>query len=112
MPFALVAAVAQLVLLPHGPHGVRGTVALAPVSAHATRVTVIVNVHDKKLRPVHIHGGSCGAFFGLPFGAHLMRGGRTSFVVRVSLQALERNGYALDVHASTTSPSWIACANL
>ncbi|HEV2593508.1 MAG TPA: hypothetical protein VGU02_16615 [Gaiellaceae bacterium] len=109
---AMVVTVIHLVLAPHGAAGVGGTVMLAPVTSKTTRVTVTLDVHDRKLRPVHIHGGRCGSFFGLPFGAHLMRGGRASFVVRASLHALTHDGYALDVHMSTASPSWISCANL
>ena len=57
-----------LALVPHGTHGVRGTVTLTRISADATRVTVVLRVRDARVRPVHIHGGRCGSFFGLPFG--------------------------------------------
>ena len=109
MPLALLATVVHLFLAPHGPHGVKGTVTLAAVSPRATRVTVTLDVRDRRVRPVHIHGGTCGSFFGLPFGAHPMRGARTSFVVRVPLRTLT-HGYALDIHASPTA--WISCVNL
>jgi hypothetical protein len=106
---ALLAVVVHLLLAPHGAHGVHGTVTLAPVTANTTRVTVTLAVHDRRARPVHIHGGRCGAFYGLPFGVHLIRGARTSFIVRVPLRELH-GAYALDIHSSPTT--WIACANL
>jgi hypothetical protein len=109
---ATAVTVVHLLLAPHGANGVRGSVTLAPVTPNTTRIAVTLAVRDRKLRPVHIHGGRCGSFFGLPFGVHLIRGAHASFVVHASLRALRRDGYALDVHASTTSPSWITCANL
>ena len=111
MRATLAAVAVHLLLAPHGAHGVRGTVTLAPLTAHTTRVTVTLAVHDRRLRPVHIHGGHCGAFFGLPFGIHLIRGGRTTFVLHVALRKL-RGAYALDIHAGPASPAWISCANL
>jgi len=46
---SLAAVVASVVLVPHGAHGVGGTVTFARVSAHATRVTVTLRVHDANL---------------------------------------------------------------
>jgi hypothetical protein len=109
---AALVAVVSLPLSPHGAHGVVGTVTLAPVTAQTTRVTVSLRVHDAKLRPVHIHGGRCGSFFGLPFGAFTMRGARGSHVVHASVAELLSGSYAIDVHAGVGAPDWITCANL
>jgi hypothetical protein len=87
-------------------------VTLSRVSAHATRITVVLRVHDTRARPVHIHGGRCGSFFGLPFGAWTMHGARGSTVVRASLAELVAGIYAIDVHAGVSSPAWVTCANL
>jgi len=109
---SLAAVVASVVLVPHGAHGVGGTVTFARVSAHATRVTVTLRVQDHRLRPVHVHGGRCGSFFGLPFGAFTIRGAHGSGVLQAPLRTLRGGLYAIDVHAAVGSPSWIACANL
>ena len=101
-----------LALGPHGPGGVRGSVTLDRVSAGTTRVTVHLRVHDSKPRPVHIHGGRCGTFFGLPFGMWTMHGAHGATVVHAPLASLVSGRYAIDVHASPASQAWIACADL
>lgn len=112
MVASLAAVVASVVLVPHGAHGVGGTVTLARVSAHATRVTVTLRVHDHRLRPVHIYGGRCGSFFGLPFGAFTIRGAHGSAIVGAPVGELRHGLYAIDVHTDVGSPDWITCANL
>jgi len=109
---AILLSAFTLHLAPHGAHGVPGAVTLSRVSASTTRVAVTLRVHDTRARPVHIHGGSCGTFFGLPFGMWTMHGARGSSVVRASMAELLSGRYAIDVHASPTSAAWIACANL
>jgi YVTN family beta-propeller protein len=99
-------------LAEHNGSGQSGTVRLIAVSRTRTLVAVTLTSPPDARQPVHLHGGRCGSFTGLPFGEWMLRGGRGAKVVPAAISKLSNSRYALDVHRAAGDPSYVACANL
>lgn len=99
-------------LAQHDASGQSGTVRLIAVSRTKTLVAVTLSSAPDAEQPVHLHGGRCGTFTGLPFGEWVLRGGRGAKVVNAPIAKLSNGRYALDVHRAPGDASYVACANL
>ena len=92
--------------------GQSGTVRLIAVSRTKTLVAVTLSSPPDAQQPVHLHGGRCGSFTGLPFGTWTLRSGRGAKVVPAAISKLSNGRYALDIHRAAGDPSYVACANI
>src|SRR5215211_5732140 len=96
----------------HDGSGQSGRVRLIAVSRTKTLVAVTLSNAPEGGQPVHMHGGRCGSFAGLPFGEWTLRGGRGAKIVAAAISKLAGGRYALDVHRGAGDSSYVACVNL
>ena len=91
--------------------GQSGTVRLIAASRTMTLVAVTL-ANAPETAQIHLHGGRCGAFTGLPFGAWTLRAGRGAKLLAAPISKLANGRYALDVHRAAGDATYVACANL
>jgi hypothetical protein len=94
--------------------GVRGTVELSPDTDGTVTVTIELTGDDGSAHPAHIHAGSCANLDPNPkWPLEDVVSGSSTTTIDVSLNDLEAEEYAVNVHESAeNSDTYIACADV
>ncbi len=78
-----------------------------------TQVNVFIMPLPGVAQPAHIHEGTCPAPGAVKYPLTNLAEGKSSTVVDVSLADLQKGGYAINAHHSTTdSGKYVACGNI
>ena len=94
--------------------GQSGTATLSAVGEGKTRVVIQLSNAPEELQPAHIHKGTCDELDPTPaFPLESVEKGRSNTVADASLDDLQAESYAINVHKSEQDPqTYVACGDL
>jgi hypothetical protein len=112
----VVRASVEIQLQEENGSGESGLARLVRITADKTQVAIAMQSGPPAAQPVHIHAGSCGKLDPTPaYPLNDIVGGKSTTVVAVSLDALEKKAYAINVHKSALDKdlsTYVACGNI
>ena len=94
--------------------GQSGTATLSALGEDRTRVVVQLNGPSEEAQPAHIHRGTCDTLDPAPaFPLETLENGRSDSEVNASLDDLQSDDYAINVHRSEAeAETYVACGDL
>jgi YVTN family beta-propeller protein len=104
--------IVEAALAEHAGSGQGGTVRLIATARSRTRIIATLSGATRQ-EIAHVHRGHCGALRGASIASWKISGGRGARTLKKPIKTLTKRGrYALDVHVSTRTARYVACANL
>jgi len=93
-----------------------GEAGKASLTAEGRRTKVVIDLasHAANAQPAHIHSGTCAKLDPTPaYPLDNVVDGKSTTVVHVSLDALLKKPYAINIHRSTKNlKEYVACGNI